>query len=84
MVEDIESELLILFGGQTGECCSPETQSTETWAFDTSTNKWTMLEPPSSPTTSSWGAIAYDAESDRTIVFGVGAYFPQIGNDTWA
>ena len=84
MVYDAESDLMILFGGQTGECCSPLTQSTETWAFDATTNVWTLLEPASSPSTSTWGAMAYDAESDRTIVFGTGDIFPHIGSETWA
>lgn len=80
---DSESELMILFGGQIGECCGPETVSDETWSFDVSTDQWIRMDPPTAPI-SGWGAITYDAESDRTILFGAGAYFPQIGNETWA
>jgi hypothetical protein len=80
---DAESDLMIMFGGQIGECCSPETVTAETWTFDVSAVQWTRMDPATAPI-AGWGAITYDAESDRTIVFGVGAYYPQIGNETWA
>lgn len=85
LVDDSESKLMVMFGGQTGPCCSEATISDRTWIFDATTSLWTLMPrapEPSGPGQSA-GAMAYDSESDRVIMFGSGIY-PYILNDTWA
>jgi outer membrane lipoprotein-sorting protein len=42
----------------------------ETWAYDYDTNTWTKMEPAVSPPGRSNHAMAYDAGSDRVILWG--------------
>jgi hypothetical protein len=62
---DSQSERIILFGGN-GDLM----QLQDTWAYDYDTNTWTAMTPAASPK-GRWGhAMAYDAESDRVILWG--------------
>ena len=62
---DSQSDRIILFGGN-GD--GPDLQ--DTWAYDYETNTWTEMTPAASPK-GRWGhAMAYDAESDRVILWG--------------
>lgn len=81
MAYDTDSDRVILFGGWTGT-----TQSNETWAYDYNTNTWTNVAPATSPATVVFVEMAYDAESDRSILFGGGADRDGGGlsNETWA
>lgn len=50
------------------------------WAYDFNTNTWTENEPVEQPpTTGRFGALVYDSESDRSILYG-GGHFE--GSDT--
>src|SRR2546425_6283795 len=57
-----------------------------TWAYDFRLNAWSLLGPWGSPSARGGGAMAYDSESGRTILFGgetsIGP-FPWV-NETWA
>lgn len=66
---DAESDKTILFGGEnlSLESFSP---LDDTWAFDFDTNTWAKLNPPTSPPGMADQSMAYDAESDRVIVWG--------------
>jgi N-acetylneuraminic acid mutarotase len=85
MAYDVESDRVILFGGQTGDYRDPASYNGETWAYDMAANKWTQMKPPSGPTRRSAAELVYDAESDRVILFG-GANddVSWMLNDTWA
>jgi len=64
LVYDIESDRVILFGGNSPDVLGLR----DTWAYDTNTNTWTyMAQGPSRRYNS---RMAYDAESDRVILFG--------------
>ena len=77
MAYDAKSDRVILFGGNDNT-----TDLGDTWAYDVNTNTWTNLNPPTSPGGRSYPAMAYDSESDRTILFGgTGA---RVYDDTWA
>ena len=66
MAYDSESDRVILFGGQNSPSW-PFKDYLDTWAYDHNSAKWTNLEPQIKP---SWGSsMAYDAESDRIILF---------------
>jgi len=81
---DIESDRVILFGGQTGNIKDPTVYDGETWAFDTTAGKWTQMKPSSAPSGRSAAELVYDVESDRVILFG-GADENVWGlSDTWA
>jgi N-acetylneuraminic acid mutarotase len=42
----------------------------DTWSYDYNTNTWEELEPNEAPPARGYSAIAYDAKSDRVILFG--------------
>jgi hypothetical protein len=75
---DIESDKVILFGGQLpGQDFK---SSDETWAYDVASNTWTNMRPASGPPEKAAVDLVYDVESDRVILFG-----GNLGdNDTWA
>ena len=79
-----KSNRVIMFGGQTGNIKDPTNYNSETWLYDVAANKWTQMKPASGPTRRAAAELAYDAESDRVILFG-GANEVLWGlNDTWA
>jgi hypothetical protein len=84
MAYDIESDRVIIFGAITEEeRGSLQSDFNETWAYDFNTNTWTRLTD--GPVKHLGARIAYDAESDRVILFGgynVGGNY--IYDDTWA
>jgi N-acetylneuraminic acid mutarotase len=85
MAYDIESDRMILFGGQTGNVLKDSSHyNGETWAYDVAANKWTQMKPPSGPTARGAAELAYDAESDRVILFGGGNQTGWGLDDTWA
>lgn len=84
LVDDSESDLMVMFGGQTGRCCSESTISKRTWVFDATENLWALLPAASVPSARAAPAMAYDIESDRVIMLGGGDSNGQILNDTWA
>ena len=74
-VYDAGSDRMIHFGGITRY-----TELGETWAYDLNANQWTNLTPSSAPSPRSVTAMAYDAASDRVVLFG-----GSVGSDeTWA
>ncbi|MEE9173624.1 MAG: kelch repeat-containing protein [Thermoplasmata archaeon] len=79
---DSESDRIILFGGKTPPGNFPQN---DTWAYDTNTNTWTKMHPVVRPSERCCHAMAYDAESDRVILFG-GSTNALIhrADDTWS
>lgn len=79
MVYDSESDRVILFGGTR----TRNSTSRETWAYDYNTDTWTQMKGQG-PAKHLGTAMAYDAESDRVILFG-GFDFDSYQNfqDTW-
>ena len=69
MTYDIESDRVLLFGGATNPFRGP--YFADTWTYEVDTNTWTKMEPEVSPPVGE-GPFAYDAQSDRAIMF-VGA-----------
>jgi len=78
MTYDTESALTVLFGGQFS--AATFVQFNDTWTYDGGANSWVEMSPSSSPPKRSAHAAAYDASSDRVLVFGGD---PE-GDDTWA
>ena len=62
----------------------PAKDNGETWAYDVAANKWTEMKPPSGPTGRGAAELAYDAESDRVILFGGWNKVAGGLDDTWA
>src|SRR6266702_1176300 len=76
MVYDSRADRVLLYGGDVGGTASPET-----WAYSYQADTWTNMSPPLSPPPGLSGAMAYDAESGRAILFGA----PFRGaSETWA
>ena len=82
MAYDSQSDRAILFGGTTGF----GNNFGDTWAYDFNTNAWTNLNPTTGPASRANHAMAYDAESDRVILFGggTGGGTETADNETWA
>lgn len=87
MVYDSTSDRLVVFGGQALDG-SELVYTAETWAYDANTRTWeerAAIEPPGV----NYHAMAYDEQSDRTVLFGftddgdtlLWAY--EYGADTW-
>ncbi len=75
-VYDSRADRVLLYGGDVGGTASPET-----WAYSYQADTWTNMSPPLSPPPGLSGAMAYDAESGRAILFGA----PFRGaSETWA
>jgi hypothetical protein len=62
---DTESDRLILFAGG-----SPWHMYADTWAYDADTATWELMAPSTSPSPRAMYATAYDAESDRVLLWG--------------
>jgi len=80
MAYDSESDRIILFGGYRSSNCYDDT-----WEYDYNTDTWTNPSVSTRPTARGEGAMVYDGESDRAILFGGDG--PSPGNmlgDTWA
>jgi len=79
---DIESDRVIAFPSYPEGETWDRSDANETWAYDYNTNTWTRLAD--GPVKHIGARIAYDAESDRIILFGgmniAGMYY----HDTWA
>lgn len=73
MVYDAESKAIILFGGEP----NPERLFTDTWAYRVDTNTWQAVgQNQPVPNGGNAGSVAYDAESDRVIVY-INHYFDE-------
>jgi hypothetical protein len=70
MVYDEESEVCVFFGGALD--WFEEELVMETWTYDYGTNTWTERSPDLSPSARGRGYMAYDSESDRTVLYGGG------------
>lgn len=92
-VYDSGSDRLVLYGGEAcavlyepvlaptplGSCQSVD----DTWTYDVDTDTWTLMDPMPRPPPLGYYEAAYDAGSDRVIVFG--GYGPEARSDeTWA
>ena len=78
MAYDGESDRIVLFGGWVGGLDSASMG--DTWTYDFNANTWTNQNPGTRPSPRGAHAMAYDAESDRVILFG--GDIP--GPETWA
>ncbi len=73
MVYDSESDRIIMFGGffvHPYDDVKEEYFSTETWAYDYNSNTWENITTTIHPEYRIDHALAYDSESDRTILVG--------------
>jgi hypothetical protein len=80
---DSESNQIILFGGN-DKLFDNYALNNETWAYDVTANKWTLMKPSNAPPVMAAATMAYDPESDRIIMFGGAAPGVRFINDTWA
>jgi len=67
MAYDAESDRIVLYGGFDW---TTETMQYDTWAYDSNSDTWTEMEPGGSPPGLIYQGIAYDAESDRVLIWG--------------
>jgi len=82
-VYNVKSDRIILFSGAT---IGPLVLYNDTWTYDFDNNIWTKKSPVNMPQGRSSPLMAYDEESDRTILFSglkTGPWDWICWNDTW-
>ncbi|MBN2113181.1 MAG: hypothetical protein JW785_03535 [Acidimicrobiia bacterium] len=82
---DSGSGLVVLFGGAVGSCSYPRCTEDldDTWVYDPAARTWEERSPAVSPPARHAHAMAYDAQSDRVVLFGGDTGSSWLG-DTWA
>ena len=82
---DAGSGLVVLFGGAVGTCNYPACAEhiDDTWVYDPAANTWEERSPATSPPGRHGHTMAYDAQSDRVVLFGGDTGSAWLG-DTWA
>lgn len=82
---DAGSGLVVLFGGAVGSCNYPACAEhiDDTWVYDPVANTWEERSPATSPPGRHGHTMAYDAQSDRVVLFGGDTGTRWLG-DTWA
>lgn len=82
---DAGSGVVVLFGGAIGSCAYPSCSEhlDDTWVYDPAANTWEKRSPAISPPGRHGHTMAYDAQSDRVLLFG-GDTGAQWLDDTWA
>src|SRR5438132_4915241 len=85
MVYDSRADRVILFGGIVMYPSSGGFKTGDTWSYDFANDSWTPLAT-TGPSPREGPAMAYDSESDRTILFGgdTSAMPYSWDNETWA
>jgi len=81
MAYDIESDRVILFGGNVRD--SVDNVADDTWAYDFDANSWVARNPPKKPSAQVGHAMAYDSESNRIVLHGHDGSYPAILASTW-
>ena len=82
---DAGSGVVVLFGGAVGSCSYPACTDhlDDTWVYDPVANTWEERSPAISPPARHGHTMAYDAQSDRVVLFGGDTGSAWLG-DTWA
>jgi len=81
MTYDSGSDHIILFGGETAPLSN--VLNDESWAYDLNSNTWENRNPSPRPSARFAHAMAYDSESNRTILYG-GWTGTEQSTETWA
>ena len=81
MIYDPLNDVVIVYGGMIGSYDLDRVFNT--WAYDFNINNWTNLKPATHPYPSSWGAMAYDSESEKVVQFGGVPQNDWTSNETW-
>lgn len=85
MAYDAKSKQVVLFGGQTGTAGIRTNTNGETWAYAVQDNAWAQMFPKKKPNAKSAAQLAYDAESNRVIMYGGGVWVWGLASEeTWA
>ncbi len=81
---DAGSGLVVLFSGAIGSCPYPACSGhlDDTWVYDPAANTWEERSPATSPPGRHGHTMAYDAGSDRVVLFGGDTGSAWLG-DTW-
>ena len=79
MIYDSKNNLFVLFGGERYVYSLGDT-----WVFNPSTSSWSDVTPSSSPPQRARAAMAFDAKTGKTLLFGgLNKAVGSLLNDTW-
>jgi N-acetylneuraminic acid mutarotase len=82
MAYDAESGVIVLFGGQLRDYSMISTVSA-TWVYDCAISVWKRMDPSEKPPAAAGHAMAYDAESDRVVLFCGETWAYDYNSNTW-
>lgn len=90
MAYDSAADRVLYFGGATITPDMYYVGTNATWSYDYTNDSWTLLGPATPPSARFGASMAYDARTDRTLLFGgcTNGYelWPScaMANDTWS
>ena len=81
---DAGSDRIVLFGGGRSNGASSHSSEVydDTWVYDTGTDTWTLLDPPTAPSPRMNASMVYDPTTDRILLWGGEADKPLVGADS--
>ncbi|MHA2021572.1 MAG: Kelch repeat-containing protein, partial [Candidatus Thorarchaeota archaeon] len=74
MAYDVAADKIVMFGGSLTWYASESDLVTETWTYDFNDNSWELMSPSIEPPGRFAAAMAYDSESNRTLLYSGGNY----------
>lgn len=83
MAYDSQSGVFVMFGGLTGPFDRAGSVIGGTWVFDPATGTWTERTPDPAPPALLAANLAYDAQSDRIVLWGGANASFQGNTDVW-
>ncbi|MHA2064926.1 MAG: metallophosphoesterase [Candidatus Thorarchaeota archaeon] len=81
-IYDSSVDRIIMFGGFSLDPYFSQFYRDETWSYDYNSNSWFEMNTPSAPSERILSGLAFDSESNRTILFGGTSGYGF--KDTWA
>lgn len=82
MVYDTQADRVVLFGGW-DRSSSRSVRDNQTWLYDFNNNAWSKQDTPTSPSPRVIHGMAYDSESQHTILFGGNIGATNYSRETW-
>ena len=81
---DSGSDRVVLFGGARMQDAGSTELFDDTWAYDVDTDTWTAMSPDRHPPLRAYGAMTYDPEVDRVLLFGGSGIDEEMDAAVWA
>jgi hypothetical protein len=81
---DAGSDRIVLFGGAKALDGDNVDLFTDTWAYDVDAHTWTEMDPDTTPPVRAYGAMTYDPDLDRVLLWGGSGIDEEMDATVWA